>query len=94
MAKYRKKPVVVKAEQFTQEHEDGFLYHDEPLPTGVTFTRFDNGLSAFLVTTIHGQETYVKVGDWIIQEPDGKHYYPCKPDIFEATYELVGDSPN
>jgi hypothetical protein len=29
------------------------------------------------------------VGDWIIPEPDGEHFYPVKPDIFEKTYEAV-----
>ena len=41
------------------------------------------------VTTIHGQRTKVIIGDWIITEPDGVHHYPCKPDIFEQTYEPV-----
>jgi hypothetical protein len=35
----------------------------------------------------------LEVGDWIIPEPDGIHFYPCKPDIFEATYEPVNDTP-
>lgn len=46
------------------------------------------GRDAF-VTTIHGQQTHVVPGDWIITEPDGIHHYPCKPDIFAATYEPV-----
>lgn len=39
------------------------------------------------VRTIHGEIATVRHGDWII--PDGKagRFYPCKPDIFEATYE-------
>ena len=28
-------------------------------------------------------------GDWIITEPDGKGFYPCKPDVFAAKYEPV-----
>lgn len=40
------------------------------------------------VTTIHGQETSVAPGDWIITEPDGIHHYPCKPDVFAARYRL------
>ena len=31
-------------------------------------------------------------GDWVITEVKGE-VYPCKPDIFEATYDYVGDSP-
>jgi len=41
------------------------------------------------VTTIHGQRAFLADGDWIMPEPDGKHFYPCKPDIFAATYELA-----
>jgi hypothetical protein len=42
------------------------------------------------VHTIHdGQIVNLEVGDWIMPEPDGKHFYPIKPDIFEATYEPV-----
>ncbi len=42
------------------------------------------------VHTIHNnQMVLLEVGDWIMPEPDGKHFYPCKPDIFEATYEKV-----
>lgn len=41
------------------------------------------------VRTIHGQATQIKAGDWVITEHDGKHHYPCKPEIFQATYEAV-----
>ena len=43
--------------------------------------------------TIHGN-SYVALepGDWIIAEPDGEHYYPCKPDIFEATYDAIEEA--
>jgi hypothetical protein len=78
MAKYRKKPVVVEATQF-----DDVLAHDPP---GI-FRREQDGNP--YVVTIHGQMTPVVRGDWIIQEPDGKHYYPCKPDIFAKIYESV-----
>lgn len=40
------------------------------------------------VHTIHkDQVVYIELGDWIIPEPNGINYYPCKPDIFEKTYE-------
>ncbi len=90
MAKYRKKPVVVEAGQWDP---DSLL--EEPNPhmpdkLGVIW-QYDpvGGLSHGIVTTIHKQKTIVAVGDWVIKEPDGIHHYPCKPDIFEATYELV-----
>ncbi len=42
------------------------------------------------VETIHkGQTVEVQEGEWVIAEPDGIHFYPCKPDIFTNTYEEV-----
>lgn len=41
------------------------------------------------VITIHGDKATLAPGDWIIPESDGVHFYPCKPDIFDATYEAV-----
>lgn len=81
MPKYRKKPVVIEAVQFV---EHGTLV---------------DGMCACLtcgkdmrphVHTIHNNQiSFLEVGDWIIPEPDGIHFYPCKPDIFEQTYEKV-----
>ena len=78
--KYRKKPVVVEANQWRGIRTDG----PTPVPPGV-FRDVDNGQC--YVVTIHGQKTYIQPGDWIIAEPDGIHYYPCKPDIFFASYD-------
>ncbi len=75
--KYRKKPVVIEATQFTGTGSD---------PIGV-FRRPDD--DSPYVVTIHDQRCYVVAGDWIIPEPDGVHFYPCKPDIFSATYEAA-----
>lgn len=80
MPKFRKKPIIVEAEQFLPE--------SARLPFG------DKGACVFdgqkwYVVTAHGQETTIVAGDWIIPEPDGLHFYPCKSDIFEATYERV-----
>lgn len=89
MKKYRKKPIVVNAEQWNPDMKNwpGRGIQDS---LGVIWEfNFEGHVCNGIVTTIHGQETEVAIGDWVIQEPDGKHYYPCKPDIFEATYEEV-----
>ncbi len=84
MAKYRHRPTEVEAEQF-----HGF--YGTPYPPGVEFEDNSNvpGKERYLfyVVTIHGQKTYVAAGDWIIAEPDGEHYYPCKDEVFRANYE-------
>jgi hypothetical protein len=80
--KYRKKPIVVEAVQF---------FYDGPLVPGVFYPAKDGATyvgDAFVIT-IHGQRAYLQNGDWVITEPDGQGFYPCKPDIFEATYEAI-----
>ena len=67
MPKFRKN-VVIEAEQYTNVGPD---------PVGVF--RRDEDLSPYVVT-IHDQRCYLTPGDWIIPEPDGVHFYPCKPD--------------
>lgn len=76
MPMFRKKPVVIEAEQFT---------HPATATRGV---RTEEGGRAYVVT-VHQQKVYLEPGDWILPEPDGEHFYPVKPDIFAATYEPV-----
>jgi hypothetical protein len=76
--KFRKKPVVIEAVQFTPENVDLLT---EWLPFQLVMTE-DNGLH---IPTLEGEMTG-SVGDWIIKGVQGE-FYPCKPDIFEATYE-------
>lgn len=92
MAKYRKKAdVMIEAEQWLPKMID-FPGKGKPDRFGVIW-EFDSqgSVSNGSVVTIHGQETKVARGDWVIKEPDGVHHYPCKPDIFERTYEKVED---
>jgi hypothetical protein len=82
MPKFRKRPVVIEAVQFFPEQG--------PLPDGVhCHGKDDCGNAYYSVKTAHGQRTPVVAGDWIITETGGRGHYPCKPDIFEATYEAV-----
>ena len=83
MKKYRKKPVVIEAEQYV---EYGKLV--KGMCNSLTcFSRLNNKPH---VHTIHKDQTVdLEIGDWIIPENDGKHFYPCKPDIFEMTYDEV-----
>lgn len=76
MALFRKKPVIVEAEQFL---------HPATSPRGV-YTEEDG--RAYVVT-IHLQKVYLEPGDWILSEPDGEHFYPVKSEIFNSTYEAV-----
>lgn len=73
--KFRKKPVVIEAMQFWENTSDGW-------PIGV----YKHGKGHF-IDTLEGP-LHVSEGDWIITGVKGEKY-PCKPDIFEATYEKV-----
>jgi hypothetical protein len=76
---FRKKPVVIQAEQYLGELIKG-VCNDAACPFS----------SLRHVHTIHNnQAIYLEINDWIIPEPDGIHYYPCKPDVFNNTYEEV-----
>lgn len=94
MARFRKKPVEVEAYQITKEMVEAAMFDGQPYPKGLRLcsagtyppARRINGWNG-AVTTIHGEEAHVVIGDWIITEPDGEHFYPCKPDIFEAIYD-------
>lgn len=77
MPQYRKKPVVIECEQW-----DG-----STTQRGVCICATEP--SPHLHTIHEGQVVRLEQGDWIMPEPDGRHFYPCKPDIFERTYEPV-----
>lgn len=75
--KFRKKPVVIEATQW-------FNYGDHPM----VYTKRSSASDLWgYIQTLEGEMT-VTPGDWIITGVKGEHY-PCKPDIFEATYERV-----
>ena len=82
MAKYRKKPIVVEAEQWVLGKEVAGVFWRLTCPDAWC------GESNPHVHTLEGLRA-VRPGDWIITGVNGEKY-PCKPDIFEATYELVG----
>ncbi len=89
MAQFRKKPIIIEAWQFTEENlENGSL--GPPVKAGmVTIYRPHNGVGEVFaeVPTLEGIMT-ITMGDWIIKGVKGE-FYPCKPDIFEMTYERV-----
>ena len=88
-AKFRKKPVVIEALQWRgMNHEEvkSFLGDDY---IGLSGRNNPRGKSQIIIRTLEGQ-IYADIEDWIIRGIQGEHY-PCKPDIFVATYEPVGE---
>lgn len=82
MAKYRKKPVVIEAIQFTGDNPKELVAF-----TGMNLMGDMQG--NIYIPTLEGQHI-ASPGDFIIKGVQGE-LYPCKPDIFKQTYEKVGE---
>lgn len=92
--KYRKKPVEIEAIQWDgANHREMFNFlggedTDYITASGLNFyidwAKVEGGL---IIKTLEG-EHIASVGDYIIKGVKGE-FYPCKPDIFELTYEKV-----
>lgn len=94
MARYRKKPIVIEAFQLTfanresNQHWPAWAneaWQKEPHELGALVAIA--GAKRIDVVTLEGRLT-VSIDDWIIRGVKGE-LYPCKPDIFAATYEEV-----
>lgn len=81
MAKFRKKPVIIEAVQLTPLS----LSEVEEFVGGDLEVRGGEVIIATLEGAMHASP-----GDWIIRGVQGE-FYPCKPDIFEQTYEEVSE---
>ena len=87
--KYRKKPVVIEAIQAfgTPESNREIIDWTRGSATPASMDKNADGVSQLSIATLEGTH-WVTPGDYIIRGVKGEHY-PCKPDIFEATYEVV-----
>ena len=79
--KFRKKPVVI----------DAILWSGKNLEEARSFIQsyilFSEDFSQLIIQTLEG-DMWAFPGDWIIKGVNGE-FYPCKPDIFQKTYEKV-----
>ena len=85
MPVYKKKPVKVEAVQFTGENHDDIIKFTGGqaivgLPTG-------EGTECITIPTLEGPMV-ANPGDFVICGIAGE-FYPCKPDIFENSYDLI-----
>jgi hypothetical protein len=105
MGKFRKKPVIIEAVQvnaadYNGQHFDGSPFSEmtpwlvDALEGGqVAIYPADLDYALWRINTLedgpNGEAKHIaEPGDWIIRGVKGE-LYPCKPDIFEATYEAV-----
>lgn len=91
MAKFRKKPVVIEAVQWNGNNLDAVLAF---CAGDATYELMTRGNAELVISTLEdGDGTAKHVasrGDYIIKGVRGE-FYPCKPDIFAATYEPAED---
>lgn len=86
MPKFRKKPVEIEAYCYNQQ-EGNYRpdWFQDAVTANAIFTHPDHAI----IPTLEGVMR-ADLGDWIIRGVKGE-LYPCKPDIFEATYDVVDD---
>jgi hypothetical protein len=104
MPQFRKKPVVIEAVQLNWANWPEVcdilgpaLSPENPawnIPPGEESDSCGEkgdgpGFIALNVTTTHGETAIVRHGDWIIPDSKPGTFYPCKPDVFEKTYEAI-----
>lgn len=86
--KYRKKPVVIEAIQWTGKFDRNMsLFVGDKATIKGLKEPFE-----MIIQTLEGDMT-ASVGDYIIKGVNGE-FYLCKPDVFEKTYEAVVDCLN
>lgn len=90
--KYRKKPVVIEAIQWNENNLDEIkAFAGESVEYWIADAAWEAGVGVPMkvlhVLTLEGRMNVSK-DDYIIKGIKGE-FYPCKPDIFEQTYELV-----
>ncbi len=88
MSKWRKKPVVVDAFRWTggPDQDEDPVWIVDAIKAGHVY--YQGGDEPYMtIETLEGKMR-VNVGDWIIRGVVGE-LYPCKPDIFAATYEAA-----
>lgn len=78
--KFRKRPVIIEAVQYTRHTVSDVMLFLANVSKQVYGAKL-------IIDTLEGPMT-AEYGDWIIKGVKGE-FYPCKPDIFELTYEPV-----
>lgn len=86
--KYRKKPVIIEAKQLKSDNAHEIIswaHAGLPAEANSIITTAEKG--CLKIRTLEGP-IFASVGDYVIRGIHGE-FYPCKPDIFDKTYELV-----
>jgi hypothetical protein len=89
MGTYRKKPVEIEAVLWTGENWNEVVEFVRATGKPEDFAKvvYDQSSHLLLVSTLEGR-VRCSMGDWLLRGVKGE-YYPCRADIFEATYDEV-----
>jgi hypothetical protein len=85
MAQYRKKPVVIEAVKWDGDATTANSFLGEDYAKDWWYK--EKGSQSIIIPTLEGEHE-CRLGDYIIKGVK-REFYPCKPDIFEMTYEAV-----
>lgn len=79
--KFKSKPQIIEAEQYVNDFVKGMCSNKKCFLSDIPH-----------IHTIHrNQAVKLEKGDWVVPEPDGKHFYPVKDEIFRNRYEMLDD---
>jgi hypothetical protein len=81
--KFRKKPIVIDAVQYMGANYKEIIEFGKQSKRAI----YINRLGELIISTLEG-EMKANIGDWIIKGVN-QEMYPCKPNVFEKTYEAV-----
>ncbi|MFW6002651.1 MAG: hypothetical protein ACOCQD_04860 [archaeon] len=87
---FTKKPIEIQAKRFTEENKDIIYNWAKSIQMNVYPGTDEDGKPILKIPTLEG-EMIANIGDYIIVEPfptDWRKLYPCKPDIFDKTYDI------
>lgn len=87
--KYRKRPVIIEAEQWLGSAES---WENIMAMGDIKWKPGEMGTKTFIIETLEGDHV-ARDGDFIIRGVAGE-FYPCKPEIFRKTYDRVCESKN
>ena len=87
--KFRKKPVVIEAIQYTKDNIHAVMDFVERLRNkdNSEYMLYKAAENEYFIMTLEGNMKISK-NDYLIQGVNGE-FYPCKPDIFDKTYDIV-----
>lgn len=85
--KFRKKPVIIEATNFTRSTWDIVVEFTNGKAKDLLIEKHPYGKAYCRIETLEGEMLAIE-GDWIIKGVQGE-FYPCKPDIFVQTYEIL-----